>query len=165
MGCTLSDFKGTWVDRDKAVRKPVAIQEPAQDLSLKDGQKLTVNLKGMARPQRQEAQPPEGSVTLAPLAPPPVSTGLRPLAPAQQSEQLQSRPSDPGGSDLFTKFASAPPAPSTETPLVIDGSTDKDTLDDIDSFGGFQSNAESTKTATTLTQPPVEIQQVDPPSH
>merc|ERR1719464_1616399 len=44
--CTLSDFKSTWVDRDKQAEELAAPveQQPAKDLSLKEGQKITVNL-------------------------------------------------------------------------------------------------------------------------
>jgi len=44
--CTISDFKSTWVDRDKEISE-MTDKEPCKDLSLKDGQKITINLKGV----------------------------------------------------------------------------------------------------------------------
>merc|ERR1719277_2358809 len=43
--CTLSDFKSTFVDREKEAEQAPAVGETSQDLSLKEGQKITVNIK------------------------------------------------------------------------------------------------------------------------
>merc|ERR1740138_1220088 len=38
--CTLSDFKSTFIDREKEAEQPPNLETPSQDLSLKDGQKI-----------------------------------------------------------------------------------------------------------------------------
>merc|ERR1719229_924973 len=45
--CTLSDFKSTFIDREKEAEQPPKSETPSQDLSLKEGQKITVNIKGL----------------------------------------------------------------------------------------------------------------------
>merc|ERR1719464_2475617 len=75
--CTLSDFKNTWVDRDKQVEENPEAAEPAKDLSLKEGQKITINLKnlgieGRTRRREEGAQASAGGAAAFPglLAPP-----------------------------------------------------------------------------------------------
>jgi len=65
--CCLADFKSTFVDRETPEVSPT----PAKDLSLKEGQKITVNLKGMCR--KRDASKQNETSTFGGLAPPPIS--------------------------------------------------------------------------------------------
>eukprot|EP00747_Dinoflagellata_sp_TGD_P168326 gnl/TRDRNA2_/TRDRNA2_194467_c0_seq1.p1 gnl/TRDRNA2_/TRDRNA2_194467_c0~~gnl/TRDRNA2_/TRDRNA2_194467_c0_seq1.p1 ORF type:complete len:428 (+),score=106.67 gnl/TRDRNA2_/TRDRNA2_194467_c0_seq1:112-1395(+) len=84
---SLNDFKTTYVDRDVPATAETKIQGPSKDLSLKEGQKITVNLKNLAsRSKKSEDSQADGFSGL--LAPPPPGGSRRQGAavpkPAQQ---------------------------------------------------------------------------------
>mmetsp|Transcript_76353 Transcript_76353/g.223906 ORF Transcript_76353/g.223906 Transcript_76353/m.223906 type:complete len:370 (-) Transcript_76353:442-1551(-) len=92
--CTLSDFKSTWIDREKEVELPES-QEPSKDLSLKEGQKITISLKGMeGRTRRQQTTEAAGGGFTGILAPPPPSSGQ---SRRQQPNIQQPAPQQPAG--------------------------------------------------------------------
>merc|ERR1712007_395035 len=70
-----SDFKTTYVDRDRDKSGEHKIQEPAKDLSLKEGQKIVVNLRGIGgggdHQKRRGTTPQTGSGFGGVVAPPP----------------------------------------------------------------------------------------------
>mmetsp|Transcript_3374 Transcript_3374/g.6828 ORF Transcript_3374/g.6828 Transcript_3374/m.6828 type:complete len:365 (+) Transcript_3374:47-1141(+) len=96
--CTLSDFKSTWIDRESQAEELPASQEPSKDLSLKDGQKITISLKGMeGRTRRQESTEAAGAAAggfTGILAPPPPSSGQ---SRRQQPNTQQPVPQQPAG--------------------------------------------------------------------
>merc|ERR1711920_18045 len=82
--CVLSDFKRTYVDKDSD--SAIASQlEPMRDLSLKDGDKIVLNLNNVGGNSRRSGRPTSGAAGyggLTALAPPPPPGGSIPvLAP------------------------------------------------------------------------------------
>lgn len=69
---TLNDFKSTFVDKEVV---PPPDLGPTKDLSLKEGQKITVNLKGLEGRRRREENTGGGTGFTGVLAPPPSSGG------------------------------------------------------------------------------------------
>lgn len=138
--CTLSDFKSTWVEKEKPV-EAVSSQGPAKDLSLREGQKITINIKGVGGTRKREesgeaagggfggilAPPPSGGsvsrrqAAPAPLAPPPVTVTSASISGPGQTGlgaawSSQPAPSAQPASDHFfadfDDFQSAPAAPA-----------------------------------------------------
>lgn len=73
--CCLQDFKSTFVDRDKEVAQ---VAEPLKDLSLKEGEKITVKIPGAAGARRRPPSTADGGGGGGPigiLAPPPPGSG------------------------------------------------------------------------------------------
>lgn len=89
--CTLSDFKTTWVDREKEAAQPVQAAGPAKDLSLKEGQTIKINLPGKSRRREEKA---EGGYAggFGALAPPPPSAPSRRQEPAPAAAPALSPP-------------------------------------------------------------------------
>mmetsp|Transcript_59090 Transcript_59090/g.105053 ORF Transcript_59090/g.105053 Transcript_59090/m.105053 type:complete len:377 (+) Transcript_59090:68-1198(+) len=79
--CTLSDFKSTWVDRAQEAEKPPEPLGPSKDLSLKDGQKIKINIAGLGGKRREKSEATGGygdaggGAGFGLLAPPPASGG------------------------------------------------------------------------------------------
>lgn len=133
--CALSDFKSRFVD-DPGEAGPdggkVAAQEPAKDLSLKEGQKITVNIPGMEeraakrREQQQATQAGGGGFGGLLLAPPPPPSG-------------QSR-RQPGGAEGLQPLQ-APPAPVYTPPAaaVASGTPAAPPQENFANFDDFQS--------------------------
>lgn len=141
---TLSDFKSTWVDRDKEVEEPATLA-PAKDLSLREGQKITINLKGVGTGTRRSVERTEttndGSTGFAGLlAPPPTAGGHSrrqqssvqppPLAPPASSmapavrgavaSSVSPAPTEDFFGD-FDEFQSAPTAGAAPAPALAAG--------------------------------------------
>eukprot|EP00429_Kryptoperidinium_foliaceum_P062711 CAMPEP_0176081156 /NCGR_PEP_ID=MMETSP0120_2-20121206/40596_1 /TAXON_ID=160619 /ORGANISM="Kryptoperidinium foliaceum, Strain CCMP 1326" /LENGTH=374 /DNA_ID=CAMNT_0017414925 /DNA_START=97 /DNA_END=1221 /DNA_ORIENTATION=+ len=131
--CTLSDFKSTWVDRGGQVPEGEAPPpaEPAKDLSLKEGQKITINIGGLGtrsrRREEQAEQGGDGGSFLGLLAPPPPGGASRkqpaapfaapPAAPAPMAAPVAA----PAAADFdeFDDFQSSPaPAPQMAPPAA-----------------------------------------------
>jgi len=91
--CCLADFKSTFVDRDRECAE--AKDTPAlQDLSLKEGEKITIRLKGIeAASTRRRGSGAEGgglgAARLAPPPPPPPSGKLAPPPPPPSSQPVR----------------------------------------------------------------------------
>lgn len=76
--CTLSDFKSTWVDKDTPAENSAAMPaEPAKDLSLKEGQKITINIGGLGTKSRRREEPADSGGFAGLLAPPPPAGSSR----------------------------------------------------------------------------------------
>mmetsp|Transcript_21551 Transcript_21551/g.50219 ORF Transcript_21551/g.50219 Transcript_21551/m.50219 type:complete len:343 (+) Transcript_21551:75-1103(+) len=143
--CTLRDFKSTWVDRDKQVDELPVPQVPSKDLSLKEGQKITINLKGMeGRPRRQQNPEPTGAGFAGILAPPPPS-----------SSQSRRRQSEGEGQQPTANQPATQPQP-----VVPQGVQREDLFGD---FADFQSAAETmpapqpTSATTAVGQAPLAL--------
>jgi hypothetical protein len=170
--CCLSDFKTTFVERDLVDENAESkIQGPSKDLSLKEGQKITVNLGGvLAGKKKREPQATSGG-GFGLLAPPPPSGGqsrrqaasgyaqsTNPPAPMPAPVSTAPVTSTVVSDDMFGDFAGGEfadfqsakaPAPAVvpsttpSTPLVADNS----------GLAGFDFDAFSTP--TTSQAPPV----------
>jgi len=124
--CALCDFKSTFVDKSEdGPGGDLASQEPAKDLSLKEGQKITVNIPGMeeraARRREQQASPAGGGGFGGLLAPPPPSSG-------------QSRRQSGGAQGVQPVLA--PPSAAPPAAAVASGAQAA-VLQDFASFGDF----------------------------
>lgn len=144
---SLIDFKSTWIDRDKVdVSAPVATGGPAKDLSLKEGQKITINLKGIGEGdgRRRKEKQSEAVGGFAGLAPPPSAGGSRrqaaaatpaplqpPAAPAPAPAPVQQRAAAPAMTALAAATQAAP-APQAQDDFFGDG------FDDFQSAGAAQ---------------------------
>eukprot|EP00927_Polykrikos_kofoidii_P078555 TRINITY_DN7536_c0_g1_i1.p1 TRINITY_DN7536_c0_g1~~TRINITY_DN7536_c0_g1_i1.p1 ORF type:complete len:380 (-),score=77.50 TRINITY_DN7536_c0_g1_i1:205-1239(-) len=125
--CSLADFKKTWVDRDEVSDAPQE-QQPARDLSLKEGQKIQIKLKGLTgRTSSSRSSDTQnngsGPIGFGALAPPP-GTGVQsriqqaaPLPPASSSAVGTSSLKAADDVDFFGDFAdfqsATPGKPST----------------------------------------------------
>jgi len=90
----LSDFKAKYVEPEVNNDSSWKIQVPAQDLSLKEGQTITINLKGLGGSQRRsEAEKPGGSGPVPFLAPPPQveRSAPKPTGPLSSSAESESK--------------------------------------------------------------------------
>eukprot|EP00927_Polykrikos_kofoidii_P067133 TRINITY_DN62649_c0_g1_i1.p1 TRINITY_DN62649_c0_g1~~TRINITY_DN62649_c0_g1_i1.p1 ORF type:complete len:253 (-),score=48.00 TRINITY_DN62649_c0_g1_i1:165-872(-) len=108
----LSDFKTSVVDRETQARNAFDLAAPMKDLSLQEGQTITVKLPGKDSAARTAQKSSSGGAVggsaLPLLPPPPPSNGLglqRQVATTVQSQ-------DDDFAD-FADFASAPPLPAT----------------------------------------------------
>lgn len=128
---TMTDFT-TFVDREEKGDKESLIQALSEDLSLKEGQKIKVNLTGVGKGRREKQReqnavssggfalappPPAGAVTAAKPAAGGYSAGLSPPPPAPPTG------ANPWGFDPFgdfesADFQSAPAAPEKEEKLT-----------------------------------------------
>mmetsp|Transcript_59714 Transcript_59714/g.134615 ORF Transcript_59714/g.134615 Transcript_59714/m.134615 type:complete len:362 (-) Transcript_59714:84-1169(-) len=128
--CTLADFKNTWVDRDKQVEELPTAQEPAKDLSLKEGQKITINLRGMEgrSRRREESAQASGSGFAGLLAPPP---------PSSSQTRRQQTGAQPGVQPVLAPPPMAAPAP-TAAAAPAPAAAEEDFFGD---FADFQSAA------------------------
>lgn len=115
--CTLADFKSTWVDRDRQVEEQQQPDQPAKDFSLKEGQKITINLSNFGGSKRREKAEPSGgeAIGFGLLAPPPGAGPSRrqqqqafvpppAAAPAPAAAAATSAAQD----DFFDDFQAAP---------------------------------------------------------
>lgn len=148
--CCLSDFKTTYVDRDRDKSGEHKIQEPAKDLSLKEGQKIVVNLRGIGgggdHQKRRGTTPQTGSGFGGVVAPPPPSAGR-----SRRQQPAVGLGGPPDISDhLFDTSSTAsttvvpqpaPPAPAVSAPD-----------DFFHDFADFQSAAAATSKAN-VTRP------------
>lgn len=153
---TLNDFKSTWVDKD--VSTPPDL-EPTKDLSLKEGQKITVNLKGMEGRKRREENPEGANFTGIALAPPPSSGGL---SRRQQSGAQQPPAAAPQSANVgMQPFA---PQNPVGAPVPAGGPQEDDFFDD---FADFQSASVQTvpapAPAPAAAQPPRPLVTSSPP--
>lgn len=92
--CCLQDFKSTFVDREKECNEEATDLPPVRDLSLKEGEKIVVNLKGLAPEGTRRRSSNEnagagglGGAKLMPPPPPPPSGKLAPPPPPPSSAQ------------------------------------------------------------------------------
>mmetsp|Transcript_72540 Transcript_72540/g.151428 ORF Transcript_72540/g.151428 Transcript_72540/m.151428 type:complete len:399 (-) Transcript_72540:55-1251(-) len=133
--CTLSDFKSTWVDKEETADDsgPLPPLAPSKDLSLKDGQKITINFKGLGSKKREErpaepaaggggggfggliAPPPSGQSRRG-AAPGPAVSGLSVAPPPSSAPMAAPAPAASAADDFgfgdFDDFQAAPPSAS-----------------------------------------------------
>mmetsp|Transcript_84872 Transcript_84872/g.240509 ORF Transcript_84872/g.240509 Transcript_84872/m.240509 type:complete len:380 (+) Transcript_84872:60-1199(+) len=82
--CTLNDFKSTFVDKEAEIAPQDS--SPARDLSLKEGQKITIKINGMeGRTRRREDPPADAGAGFAGILAPPPSSGAASRRSAQQA--------------------------------------------------------------------------------
>lgn len=125
--CALSDFKATW-DRDKAPA-PVATNtdDPARNLSLKEGETIKINIGGLGGKKREvKSEVSSGFPSLGgfPAPPPPGSASRRQAPSAQTAVAAQSASAiDDGFGDFgdFTSASAPAPAPAPSRPLPLSG--------------------------------------------
>jgi len=127
--CTLADFKSTWVDRAEEAAKPPEPLGPSKDLSLKDGQKIKINIAGLEGKRRQKeaaggyggADGGAGGFGL--LAPPPSSGGASRRQAAPPVAAPAPKVDDFGDFDDFQAAPAAAPAPAAvvaPAPATVD---------------------------------------------
>lgn len=108
----LQDFKSTFVDRDKEVE--ASVTAPMKDLSLKEGEKISVSIAGVTGTRRR-SQESSGAATSGPFGllppPPPAGGGLGGLA--------------------------APPAPSASVAAAAPAAAAPPPVEDFADFGDF----------------------------
>lgn len=111
--CCLSDFKTTFVDRDDGGKEAANLAEPMKDMSLKEGQKITVNLKGLEGRKKREPTPEvaAGAGLASLLAPPPASGSRRQQAQARSGGGIPGLGPPPGAGP-----AQAAPAAQSSAP-------------------------------------------------
>jgi hypothetical protein len=117
----LSDFKEQFVNRDAEANAPSKIQGPGKDLSLKEGQKISLNLKGVvAGAKKRESQPSTGNSGggIGLLAPPPPSGQSRRDAPTGGYSAPQAAPAP------FPAFTPAPAAFTAAAPVAAASADD-----------------------------------------
>lgn len=125
---SLSDFKSTFVDRESEVAAAPKIEGPAKDLSLKEGQKITVNLKGLVPGStKRQNQASNASGGFAGLAPPPPAGG-----------QSRRQPAAAGG---YAPQPLLPPAPAAAPAPAPAATSGDDPFGDFGDFADFQSAA------------------------
>lgn len=113
--CTLSDFKTTWVDRQAPQESKSTA--PAKDLSLKEGQKIKINFKGLGRGEDGEkkkapAVQASSGVGFGIIAPPPAAGGMSRRHAAAAAPVVAA--ADHFGND-FGDFQSIPAAQAAPT--------------------------------------------------
>merc|ERR1712176_1651763 len=102
----LNDFKTRFVDRATDENTHSLIDPPAKDLSLKDGQTITVNLKGIGADSKKRPVAEAASTGAVPLlAPPPKFENLSAKAGSSSKQQ----PAEPAAAQNPTAFRPVPP--------------------------------------------------------
>ena len=139
--CALSDFKTTWVDRDKSdTTEQSQNQEPSRDLSLKEGEKIKINIGGLGAKKR-DAKPDAaaGGFEISsgfPAPPPPGSSSRRPLAPPPACST--SGEGTATGSVQAPPFTAVPAVKATAAAAAAFSVPDQ-TFNDFGDFGDFTS--------------------------
>lgn len=137
--CGMVDFKTTFVEREDANNQKSMIAAPAKDLSLKDGQKISVNFKGIgggqSRRDKQQQQQSSGGLGLAP--PPPAGGQSRRQQPA------------PGGYSGGGGFAPPPAAPAQQQPAQAPAPAAGKSPWGDDPWGDFDDDFQSAPAAPT----------------
>lgn len=150
--CTLSDFKSTWVDRDKQVEELAPIEQgPAKDLSLKEGQKITVNLNclgGSRRREQKKEGASDGGGFGGLLAPPP--SGGAQSRRQQQAVPLAPPAAQPVPAVSAIQAPAASPSPPASAPAT--GGFQDDFFGDFDDFQS--AGATAVATPTPVANPP-----------
>lgn len=122
--CTLADFKSTWVDRDKQVEELPKSNEPTKDLSLKEGQKITISLAGVGGRKREaKAELTGGGGGFSGLLAPPPSSG-------------QSRRQAAAGAPTSEPLGGASALPTMVAPVPAGAQAQDDFFGDFDDFQG-----------------------------
>jgi len=127
--CCLADFRKTFVERDAEPDDSQQIQQTMQDLSLKEGAKIKLNLKGKTQAVDEEGAEPKvkkvasggyGGSAVGLLPPPPGGKPIGLLAPPPPPPGPAKQPTAPVANDFVADFAdfdsfqsaSMPPPPT-----------------------------------------------------
>lgn len=104
--CCLNDFRGKFVDNDVA---DTQITSPLKDLSLKEGEKIAVNIPGLGARKRQETTTSGNNNSIG-LLPPPSSSWKAPPSPVSTlvSPPIAATAVAAAIDDDFADFQSAP---------------------------------------------------------
>lgn len=124
--CTLNDFKGTWVEEQNTPAENV----PSRDLSLKAGQQITVNFKGLGTRRRE--QPANGDN---------INSGFGGLIAPPPPAGSHSRRQQTGG---YSTGSSAAPVPASAPARAVN-------QDDFGDFDDFQTAAPASVATPTTT--------------
>jgi hypothetical protein len=146
--CALSDFKSTFIDKDNEANQPSKFTAPAKDLSLKEGQKITVNLTNLTggdRVRKREAQANSGGGIGILAPPPPAGQSRRQASSAGYSQQPNSAPA--------AIPAPAFPVPAATSSAFPTPSTANDADDFFDDFADFQSAGAPPPAAVPVSAP------------
>lgn len=149
--CALADFKSTYVDKceDSAGGDgEAAAREPAKDLALKEGQKITIKMPGLderaAKRREQQAAQAGGGGFGGLLAPPPPSSG-------------PSRRQDGGAEGLQPVMAPPPSALSPPAAAVASGAlasaSPQEGFADFDDFQSAGASAPAAQPAAAVPSP------------